>query len=44
MNKFNPARKYPYESFFDRRNYEQWMHDRESNLKLKEDVTRHRRY
>ena len=44
VNKFNPSRKYPFESFFDRRNYEQWMHDRETNVKLKEDVSRHRRY
>jgi len=44
VNKFNPSRKYPFESFFDRRNYEQWMHDRETNVKLKEDISRHRRY
>ena len=44
LHPYNPARKYPFESFFDRRNYEQWRHDRATNLKIKDDVSRHRRY
>lgn len=44
VNPYNPARKYPYESFFDRRNYENWMHQRSTNMKLTEDISRHRRY
>ena len=43
VNPYNPARKYPFESFFDMRNHEDWLHTKETKRNLKENISRHNR-
>ena len=44
MNPYNPFRKYPYSSFFDLREYEEYMDRRTKKNNLKDAVSIHRRY
>ena len=44
MNPYNPARKYPGESFFDIRKTEAWMLDRATNNKLTANVSTFKMY
>ena len=41
MNPFNPARKYPYETFFDMRNHEDWLKSRSEQRNLRNNVSRY---
>ena len=43
VNPYNPARKYPFESFFDMRNHEDWLHTKETKRNLKENISRYNR-
>jgi hypothetical protein len=44
MNPYNPARKYPGESFFDIRKTEAWMLDRATNNKYTANVSTFKMY
>ena len=44
MNPYNPARKYPGESFFDIRKTESWMLDRATNAKLTPTISSFKMY
>ena len=43
INPYNPARKYPYQSFFDMRNHEEWLKDKEENRNLRNNVSKYNR-
>ena len=43
MNPYNPARKYPYQSFFDMRNHEEWLKTKEENRNINNNVSRYTR-
>lgn len=43
-NPYNPARKYPFESFFDHRAYEEYMDRREKKQNLNDGRSLYRRY
>lgn len=43
LNPYNPARKYPFESFFDMRSHEEWLHTKEAQRNLKQNISRHTR-
>jgi len=43
MNPYNVARKYPYESFFDMRNHEEWLKGKEENRNINPSCSRHNR-
>lgn len=44
MNHHNPFRKYPWSSFFDMRDYDQYMRQRERKENLRDGISLHRRY
>ena len=41
LNPYNTARKYPFETFFDMRNYEDWLHSKETKRNFRENISRH---
>ena len=43
LNPYNPARKYPFETFFDMRQHEEWLHSKEAQRNLKQNISRHTR-
>ena len=43
MNPYNPARKYPFQSFFDMRRHEDWIESKEQMRNLKTDISQHSR-
>ena len=43
LNPYNPARKYPFESFFDMRQHEQWLKDKEEKRNINCNISRHTR-
>ncbi len=43
LNPYNTARKYPYETFFDMRNHEEWLHNRETQRNIKENCSKFNR-
>ena len=44
MNPYNPARQYPFSSFFDMREYEEYMDRRTLKNNLRDAVSTYRRY
>jgi len=43
INPYNPARQYPFQSFFDMRSHEDWLEDRETKRNLVSGISRHNR-
>ena len=43
MNPYNPARKYPYQTFFDMRNHEEWLKSKEENRNINNNVSKYTR-
>ena len=43
INPYNPARKYPFETFFDMRNHEEWLQSREEKRNITANISRHTR-
>ena len=43
MNPYNPARKYPFETFFDMRNHEEWLKTKEENRNINANVSKYTR-
>ena len=43
INPWNPARKYPHESFFDMRRHEDWLQSREEQRNIDPSVSKHNR-
>jgi hypothetical protein len=43
-NPYNPFRKYPFESFFDLRDYEEYMNRRVEKNNLRDNISLYRRY
>lgn len=43
LNPYNTARKYPFETFFDMRNHEDWLQSRAEQRNLANNVSRHNR-
>ena len=43
LNPYNTARKYPYETFFDMRNHENWLHSREAQRNIDANVSKYNR-
>lgn len=44
LNPYNPFRKYPFDSFFDLRNYEEYMDRRNYKQNINDSVSLSRRY
>ena len=44
MNPYNPFRKYPFASFFEHREYEEYMDRRKLKKNLKDSISTYRRY
>lgn len=44
MNPYNPFRKYPFTSFFDYREYEEYMDRRKLKQNLRDGLSTYRRY
>jgi len=44
MNQYNPSRAVANKNFFDARAFDEYLHDRDTQMLIKPDVTRHRRY
>ena len=40
LNPYNTARKYPFETFFDMRNHEDWLATKEHQRNLKQNISR----
>jgi len=43
INPYNPARKYPFQSFFDMRRHEDWIQSREDQRNLNTNISQHTR-
>ena len=43
LNPYNTARKYPFETFFDMRNHEDWLQSRSEQRNLTNNISRHNR-
>jgi len=43
INPYNPARKYPFESFFDMRRHQEWLKTKEENRNIACGVSQHNR-
>jgi hypothetical protein len=43
MNPYNPARKYPFETFFDMRNHEEWLKTKEESRNIRNNVSKYTR-
>lgn len=43
-NPWNPARRYQFDSFFDQREYEEWLDSRNHKANINETASKYRRY
>ena len=43
LNPYNPARKYPFETFFDMRNHEEWLKSKEEMRNINNSVSKYSR-
>lgn len=43
LNPYNPARKYPFQSFFDMRRHQEWLKTKEENRNIANSVSQYNR-